>query len=87
MASPKPARGPTRAALLEELGGLIRECEEGREPVVFVAGTDAFSLPALHWAAKQLRIPLRACLPGCADPSHVLLLTRRARLGLSEPPR
>jgi len=78
--------GPTRAAMLEGLRSPIRDCEEGREPVVFVAGADAFAVPALHAAAKQLGIPVRACLPGCAEPSHIMLLTRRVRVGPSEPP-
>ena len=79
-------RTPTRRALLEGLRDLIEHCEEGREPVVFIAGTEAFQLPGLQWAAKQLGVPLRACHAGCDEPKHVVLLTRRVRLGPSKPP-
>jgi len=60
-------RGPTRAALLEGLRTLIRECTEAREPIVLVAGTVAYALPALHWAAKRLGIPCDRAWPDATN--------------------
>jgi hypothetical protein len=76
-------RHPRRAVLLAGLRDLVARCPEERAPLALVAGPEAYALPALHWAATQLGLPVRSCLPQCPAPTEVLLLTKRVASGRS----
>jgi len=60
------------AALLH----LLDHCVEGREPRGFVAGSRAFRLPALRWAAALLgHVWVECRAADCTEPDHVSLLS------------
>jgi len=55
---------------------LLEHCVEGREPRGFVAGHQAYRLPALRWAAGLLDHAWIECTaPDCTEPNHVTLIS------------
>src|SRR5262249_11101531 len=73
---PKDQRESHGWALLALLHLLEEHCPEGAAPIGFLVGRGAYRMPALHWAAAQLRWwPLLECdAPDCTEPQHVTLL-------------
>ena len=67
-------------AALAALLHLVDHCAEGREPREFVAGSRAFRVPALRWAAALLGHPWVECAAAdCPEPDHVSLITHPLR--------
>jgi hypothetical protein len=54
---------------------LVDHCVEGRAPLAFVAGADAYRSEDLHWAAARLGYRVLACAADCRDATHVTLVT------------
>jgi hypothetical protein len=68
-------------AALAALLHLVDHCAEGREPRGFVAGSRAYRLPALRWAAALLGHPWVECTAtDCGEPDHVSLLSAPVQL-------
>jgi hypothetical protein len=75
LALPERERPPHLAALWCLLL-LLEHCVDCREPRGFVAGSRAYRVPALCWAAQLLEHAWIECTaPDCTEPNHVTLIS------------